>query len=66
MKIEEIRGMTKDEVSIKEMDLRKELFTLKVQNALSQAENPIRIRHIRRDIARIKTVIMEQNKKAGS
>ncbi|MBI5681620.1 MAG: 50S ribosomal protein L29 [Deltaproteobacteria bacterium] len=66
MKTGEIREMTGDELSRREMDLKKELFVLKVQNASGQAENPIRIRHIRRDIARVKTIARQKDKKAGS
>lgn len=66
VKTGEIREMTGDELSRREMDLKKELFVLKVQNASGQAENPIRIRHIRRDIARVKTIARQKDKKAGS
>ena len=66
MKVKEIREMTGEELSIKEVELRKDLFVLKIQNASGQAENPMRIRQIRRDIARIKTMAREKEKGAGS
>lgn len=62
MKAKEIRDMTVDELKAKESDMAKELFMLKVQNASRQMENPLRIRHIRRDIARVKTIIREKGK----
>lgn len=62
MKAKEIRDMTVDELKAKESDMAKELFMLKVQNASGQMENPLRIRHIRRDIARVKTIIREKGK----
>lgn len=62
MKAKEIRDMTVDELKAKESDMAKELFMLKVQNASRQMENPLRIRHMRRDIARVKTIIREKGK----
>lgn len=62
MKAKEVRDMTVDELKAKESDMAKELFMLKVQNASGQMENPLRIRHIRRDIARVKTIIREKGK----
>ena len=46
----------------KERDLRKELFNLRFQQATGEIENPMRIRTIRKDIARILTVVAEKNK----
>lgn len=60
MKAKEIREMTVEELKAKEVDMGKELFMLKVQNASGQMENPLRIRHMRRNIARVKTIIMEK------
>ena len=55
MNISEIRDKTKVELAAQGRDLRRELFNLKVQKATSQLEKPIRLRELRRDIARIET-----------
>ena len=57
MKAEELRGKTKDQLDDQLIDLRKEQFNLRFQRASGQLENTARVRQIRRDIARIKTVL---------
>ena len=57
MKAEDIRAMTPDELVDKVKDLRKEAFNLRFQKASGQLENTSRVRQVRRDIARIKTVM---------
>mgnify|MGYP003950906759 CR=1 FL=1 len=57
MKAEELRGKTKDQLGDQLIDLRKEQFNLRFQRASGQLENTARMRQIRRDIARIKTVL---------
>ncbi len=57
MKAEELRGKTKDQLSDQLIDLRKEQFNLRFQRASGQLENTARVRQVRRDIARIKTVL---------
>ncbi len=57
MKAEELRGKTKDQLGDQLIDLRKEQFNLRFQRASGQLENTARVRQIRRDIARIKTVL---------
>ncbi len=57
MKAEELRGKTKDQLSDQLLDLRKEQFNLRFQRASGQLENTARVRKVRRDIARIKTVL---------
>ena len=59
MKAEEIRGLSEKERQEKVTDLRQELFNLRFQLATGKIENPTRLRHIRRDIARIKTIQKE-------
>ncbi len=59
MKAEEIRQMSIDEMQRKSEDLRQELFNLRFQKTVSQAEAPHKMKQTRRDIARIKTVIRE-------
>jgi len=64
-KASEFRNMTVDELKQKESDLRKELFNLRFQQVTGEIENPLRIRHVRKDIARVLTV-MNQKKKVES
>jgi large subunit ribosomal protein L29 len=61
-KASELRTMTVDELRQTETDLRKELFNLRFQQVTGEIENPLRIRHIRKDIARVLTVINEKLK----
>ena len=56
MKAEDVRQKTDDELSDQLGDLQKEAFNLRFQKASGQLENTSRVRQIRRDIARIKTV----------
>jgi large subunit ribosomal protein L29 len=55
MKMSDIRALTKDQVGDEIMKLRKEQLNLRFQRASGQLEKPIRIRQVRRDIARLKT-----------
>lgn len=64
MKPQETRAMSMDEMKAKEKDLVQELFNLKVQNATGQLENPLRIRLLRKDIARVKTIMAEKEREA--
>ncbi len=65
MKASEARDMTVEDLVTKERDLDKELFTLRVQNSTGHLENPLRIRFVRRDIARVKTVRAEKERERG-
>ncbi len=60
MKASETRGMTPDQLTDKLVELKREQFNLRVQQATGQLENPSRRRQVRRDIARIKTILGEQ------
>ena len=60
MKAKDIRVMTKDQVTDEILKLKKEQFNLRFQRATGQVENTARIRQIRRDIARLKTVQSQQ------
>jgi len=60
MKAQDIRVMTKDQVQDEILKLKKEQFNLRFQRATGQVENTARIRQIRRDIARLKTVQSQQ------
>ena len=59
MKALEIRELTAEELSAKLIDLKAELFNLRLQHAINQLENPMRIKAVKRDIARVMTVIRE-------
>jgi large subunit ribosomal protein L29 len=58
----DLRQLTVDELKQEEGNLRKELFNLRFQKTTGEIENPLRIRHVRKDIARILTVINEKSK----
>ena len=59
MKASEIRELTADELNTKLSDLKAELFNLRFQLAINQLDNPMRISAVKKDIARVKTVIRE-------
>ncbi len=60
MKANEIRQMTDQELDNKLNDLKAELFNLRFQLATGQLDNPMRIKSVRKDIARVKTLIRER------
>jgi len=66
MKAAEIRNLTDEEVQSKLRDAQQELFNLRVQQSSGQLEKPTRIREVRKDIARVQTIISERAAKAGS
>jgi large subunit ribosomal protein L29 len=55
MKYQELKDLTAEELRQKAAELSEELFKLRLRQASSQVENPMRIRQLRRDIARIRT-----------
>ncbi len=59
MKASEIRELTAEELNSKLNDLKAELFNLRFQLAINQLDNPMRISAVKKDIARVKTVIRE-------
>ena len=63
MKPEEVRAMSPDQLSEKLASLKKEQFNLRFQRATGQLENTSRVRAVRRDIARIKTI--QAQRRAG-
>ncbi len=65
MTAKELRELSPDELVKKEAEMREDLFKLRMRAAVSQIENPSRIRQLRRDIARIHTVRREQAWAAG-
>ena len=60
MKIKEIRDLTTEELQIKITDLKKELFTQRFNLATNNLDNPMKIPAIKKDIAKIMTVIRER------
>ncbi len=63
MKASELRKNNVDELQKKLKELKAELFNLRFQNAVNQLENPMRIRIVKKDIARILTIIRERELK---
>ena len=63
MKATEIRKMSAAELESKLGDLKKDLFQLRLQHATNQLDNPIKISAVKKDIARIKTIIREKETK---
>ena len=61
MKAPEVREMTTLELENKLSDLKKELFALRFQLAVNQLENPTRLKAVKKDIARVKTIIRERS-----
>ena len=59
MKANEIREMSSTELNAKLKDLKAELFNLRFQHAIDQLENPMRMKEVKKDIARIKTVLRQ-------
>ena len=65
MKATEIRKMSAEELTSKLGDLKKDLFQLRLQHATNQLENPVKIAEVKKDIARVKTIIREQQTAAA-
>ena len=60
MKASEIRKMSEAELKEKLVSLKKDLFFLRMQHATNQLDNPLKIAEVKREIARVKTIIREQ------
>ena len=61
MNAKEIREMIPDELSAKLKELKSELFNLRFQHAINQLDNPHKIVDVKRDIARVMTILREKN-----
>ena len=59
--VKDLRDLSTEELVAKAADLKKELFNLRVQQAMGQIENPMRLRILRKDIAKTKTVLKEKH-----
>jgi large subunit ribosomal protein L29 len=58
---QDLRDLSNDELQAKAVELKKELFNLRVQQAMGQIENPMRLRTLKKDIAKAKTVLKEKH-----
>jgi len=61
MKLKEIKSMGASELRQREAELRKELFTIRIQKQVGQLENPLRSRTVRKELARVLTVSREHS-----
>ncbi|RMF58980.1 MAG: 50S ribosomal protein L29 [Calditrichaeota bacterium] len=59
MRMQEISELTKEEIELRLQDAIEELYNLRFQHSIHQLDNPLRLRDVRRDIARLKTVLHE-------
>jgi large subunit ribosomal protein L29 len=62
MKTNELRDKSADELATRERELREQLFKLRFQRATGRLENPMKIREVKREIARIKTLAGERSR----
>lgn len=65
MKADEIRKMSKEDLNKKVSELKNELFNLRFRLATGQLDNPSSIKNVKRDIARVKTVLRERELEIG-
>ena len=65
MKAVDVRKMSAAELDAKLVELKKDLFNLRLQHATNQLDNPIRIAEVKKDIARVKTILREQQGREG-
>ena len=63
MKPSELRDKTIAELNEELVDLKEELFRLRFQHAINQLENPLKLQSVKRDIARVKTILRERELK---
>ena len=66
MKVSEIVSLSSAELEEKLKELKKDLFFLRMQHATNQLDNPLQIAHVKKDIARVKTVIRQQQLEQGA
>lgn len=65
MRAKELRDLPTEELRQKERECTEELFRLKLRKSTGQLDNPMRLRHLRRDLARLKTIQHERAKRAA-
>lgn len=64
MKPAEIRDMTLEEMKAKHEEIVKDLFNLRMRHATNQLENPLKLRFLKKDAARVRTIIAEKEREA--
>lgn len=62
MKVSEVRDLSVDELQARERELDDQLFRMRIQKSMGQLESPVKIRGLRRDLARVKTVLTQKTK----
>jgi large subunit ribosomal protein L29 len=62
MKVNEIRDLSPDELQARERELDDQLFRMRIQKSMGQLEAPVKIRGVRRDLARVKTILTQKTK----
>jgi large subunit ribosomal protein L29 len=60
MKAAELRGLAPEDLGIRERELNDQLFRMRIQKSMGQLESPEKIRAVRRDLARVKTVLRQK------
>ena len=60
MKAAELRGLGADELGARERDLTDQIFRLRIQKSMGQLEAPAKVRSVRRDLARVRTVLQQK------
>jgi large subunit ribosomal protein L29 len=65
MKTKDVRHLSEGELLVKERELNEELFNLRFQHATGQLENVMRVPQVKRDIARVKTILNEKTRDKG-
>jgi large subunit ribosomal protein L29 len=60
-KIAELKDLTVDDLRTKEKELDDQLFRLRIQKSMGQLEAPLKVRMVRRDLARVKTLLRQKN-----
>jgi large subunit ribosomal protein L29 len=66
MKASDLRDLSVEELRAREKDVKEELFNLRFQHATGQLENTMRIPQLRKDLARMKTILREKERADGS
>jgi len=62
MKVQEVREHSVDDLRLQEKDLRDQIFRMRIQKAMGQTDTPTKIRGLRRDLAKVLTVLQEKQK----
>ena len=61
MKAAELRDLAAEELGARERDLTDQLFRMRIQKSMGQLEAPLKVRTVRRDLARVKTLLRQKN-----